>query len=254
MHVQFHGPEDGTPIVFLHGAMVAGWMWLGQVEGLPEYRCLLPDLPGMGASSGEPWLGIAESADAVAEVIRTQCPDGSAHVVGLSLGGLVALRLAERAPEQVRSLIVSGVPHGAVPLPLRALSAVMARLYGHPRGARLVAALFGIPDDESRAAFLDTAARTRPEALRAVMDEVASGALPAHPERIAVPTLLVVGERDSAPAIEAVPWLAARMPDAPGFVVPGVGHQWNAEAGPLFTEMVRSWVFASAVPVTFRAV
>ena len=253
MHVQSHGPEDGVPIVFLHGAMVAGWMWLGQVEGLPGYRCLLPDLPGMGASADVPWRGIAESADTVAEVIGAACPEGSAHVVGLSLGGLVALRLAERAPERVRSLIVSGVPRGAVPSPLRILSAVMARLYGRPVGARLVAALFGIPDDESRDAFLETAARTRPEALRAVMDEVAAGALPAQPEAIAVPTLLVVGERDTGPARAAVPWLAARMPAARGCVVPGVGHQWNAENGALFTEMVSAWVSARTVPESFRA-
>ena len=56
MYVAESGPADGTPIVFLHGAMVAGWMWTEQVQGLAEYRCLVPDLPGMGRSGDDTWV------------------------------------------------------------------------------------------------------------------------------------------------------------------------------------------------------
>ena len=56
MYVDEHGPDDGVPIVFLHGSVVAGWMWMGQVQDLSEFRCLLPDLPGIRLLpvSGEP--------------------------------------------------------------------------------------------------------------------------------------------------------------------------------------------------------
>jgi pimeloyl-ACP methyl ester carboxylesterase len=62
MYLEEHGPVDGAPIVFLHGSMVAGWMWLGQVDGLPDHRCLLPDLPGIGRSADEPWVSFADAA------------------------------------------------------------------------------------------------------------------------------------------------------------------------------------------------
>lgn len=123
--VQEHGPEDGAPIVFLHGSMVAGWMWLGQVEGLPGHRCLLPDFPGVGGSFDEEWVSFADTADRLAGSIRDGCAGGSAHLVGLSLGGIVALHVALRHPDVARSILVSGVPSGSIPFALRALSSLM---------------------------------------------------------------------------------------------------------------------------------
>lgn len=244
MHVIEVGAEAGTPIVFLHGAMVASWMWLGQTEGLPEYRCLLPDLPGMGRSGGEPWIGLADTADQVAEIIRSRCSDQRAHIVGLSLGGLVGLNVAVRHSKAVSSLVVSGVPHGPTPLPLRMLSRAMLALYGNARGAGLVARLLGIPDDESRAAFVETAQSTNPAALRAVMDEVFVNPLPDGLDGATTPTLAVVGTKDTTVARRAVGHLQKCMPDARGCLVPDVGHQWNAEQPVLFTDMVRAWVEA----------
>lgn len=242
MHLESYGPADGTPVVFLHGAMVGGWMWLGQVEDLPAYRCLVPDLPGMDRSGDEPWLGMAATADAVAEAIGAHGAGGSAHVVGLSLGAIVGLHVAARHPARVRSLLVSGVPYGDIPAPLRLLSRVMLELYRRPRGARLVARLFGIPDDESLTAFLATARRTDPAALRAVTAEVNRSPLPADLGAIEAPTLAVVGAKDTAPARRAVPNLARAIPGAIGRTVPGVGHQWNAEDRALFSAVVQAWV------------
>lgn len=115
MEIDGYGPVDGTPVVFLHGSMVAGWMWLGQVERLPEYRCLLPDFPGIGRSANETWVSFADTADRVAAVVSERRGGGSAHVVGLSLGGIIGLNLAAQHPESVRSLLVSGVPIESLP-------------------------------------------------------------------------------------------------------------------------------------------
>lgn len=73
-------------------------MWTQQVDDLAEYHCLVPDLPGFGHSADDNWLSLADTADRVADVIRAQTPDGRAHDVGLSLGGLVGLHLAVRHP------------------------------------------------------------------------------------------------------------------------------------------------------------
>lgn len=83
MYVEEHGPADGVPVVFLHGSMVAGWIWLNQVERLPSYRCLLSDLPGIGRSSGDEWVSFSDTADRIVGLIRIRCANGSAHVVGL---------------------------------------------------------------------------------------------------------------------------------------------------------------------------
>ncbi|HQA24146.1 MAG TPA: alpha/beta hydrolase, partial [Rhodoglobus sp.] len=102
-YLEFDGP--GSTLVFLHGGNVAGWMWGQQVPAFADHHVLVPDYPGFGASNDEPWISIAATADAVAELIATT--GGPAHVVGLSLGSSVALELAARHPEQVSSLFLA---------------------------------------------------------------------------------------------------------------------------------------------------
>ena len=242
MYVEEQGPQDGDPILFLHGSMVAGWMWTEQVAALAAtHRTIVPDLPGLGKSGAEPWTSFAGVAETVGEDLARRSPEG-AHVVGLSLGGIIALNLAVSRPELCRSLLVSGVPSAAVSGPLRLLNRTMAAIYGTSLGARIIGRVFGMPDQESLDAFVATAKATDRSAIRAIVAEVSSGPLPDRLETIAVSTLAVVGEKDTKLAREAVPLLAAAIPDARGAQVPSVGHQWNAEAPDLFTEMIRTWV------------
>jgi len=69
---------------------------------LPGRRLIVPDLPGHAGSSPLPAPTIAGFADALAPLL-----DESAGVVGHSLGGVVALRLAERHPDRVRGLVLA---------------------------------------------------------------------------------------------------------------------------------------------------
>jgi pimeloyl-ACP methyl ester carboxylesterase len=248
MHVAEFGPTDGPPIVFLHGSMVAGWMWMGQVAHLSsDHRIIVPDLPGFDRSAEHEWVSAAATAENVAELIADRCIGGSAHVVGLSLGGIVGLWLARDHPARVRSLLVSGVPFGSIPRSVQAVSRVLLWLYQRSWGARLVAKAFGMPDDESMEAFVGSAQRTDPRALESIMAEVNEAPLPDGLERITTSVLSVVGEKDTEPARRAVRHLVTVVSRAEGRQVQGVGHQWNAEAPELFSEMVRAWVDAGSI-------
>ncbi len=247
MHVEERGRDQAPAIVFLHGSMVAGWMWTEQVDALSDaYRTIVPDLPGIGASASDEWTSFAGAASAVADEIGRRAPEG-AHIVGLSLGGIVALNLGASHPEVCRSLLVSGVPSGTLSVPLRLLSRAMGAVYGTRLRSRMIGRLFGLPDAESMTAFVATALATDRSAIKAISSEVASRPLPAGLERVTIPTLAVVGQKDTKPAKRTVPWLAATMPNAKGAEVPGVGHQWNAEEPTLFSDMVRAWVAEQAL-------
>ena len=242
MYIEEHGPHEAETIIFLHGSMVAGWMWTEQIAGLSvTHRTIVPDLPGLGRSGSEEWTSFAGVAEAVGADLAQRAPEG-AHVVGLSLGGIIALNLATSRPELCRSLLVSGVPGSALSGPLRLVNRVMATLYGTSFGARLIGRAFGMPDDESMDAFVDTARSTDRAAIKAIVSEVSSRPIPDRLEAIPVRTLAVVGEKDTKLAKAAVPLLVDTIPGARGATVPGVGHQWNAEAPELFTAMVRAWV------------
>jgi pimeloyl-ACP methyl ester carboxylesterase len=105
---------DGTPrVVFLHGGGQNAHTWDTVIVGLGEPALAL-DLPGHGRSA---WredgdYGPKLNAVAVQPVVRELAPDADL-VVGMSLGGLTAIRLAVAAPELVRRLVLVDVTPSA---------------------------------------------------------------------------------------------------------------------------------------------
>ena len=105
--VDVAGPRTAHPIVFVHGVMFTRKMWGPQRDALADdYRVVVPDLPGHGARADEEF-DMGRALAFVDEVVETVA-DGRATVVGLSLGGYVATAFANRHPEKVDGLVVSG--------------------------------------------------------------------------------------------------------------------------------------------------
>ncbi len=123
-----HGPPDAPAIVFVHGTRLTGSMWVAQQLALAgTYRTIALDLPGHGRRADTPFT-LEGAADVVAETITTHAPGGRAVVVGLSLGGYVAMALAAREPERVRGLVLSGAtaePVGLRSVPYSAFAGAM---------------------------------------------------------------------------------------------------------------------------------
>jgi pimeloyl-ACP methyl ester carboxylesterase len=96
---------EGAPVVFIQGVGVQGDAWRPQVDALSaRYSCLWFDNRGVGQSQpAAPQLVVDRMARDTAAILDAEhC--AAAHVVGHSLGGLVALRLALSARQRVLSL------------------------------------------------------------------------------------------------------------------------------------------------------
>jgi pimeloyl-ACP methyl ester carboxylesterase len=96
---------EGEPLLLVHGlgGSAANWLALAPLL-LPGRRLIVPELPGHGGSDPLPAAaGLSAYADALAPLL-----DGPSGVVGHSLGGAIALRLAIRRPELVRGLVLAG--------------------------------------------------------------------------------------------------------------------------------------------------
>jgi pimeloyl-ACP methyl ester carboxylesterase len=110
-----HG--EGPPVVMIQGVGVGALGWHPQVEALSSrFRCLCFDNRGFGAS--QPFDGALTVESMAEDVLALMDAQGwpSAHVMGHSLGGLVALYLARKARERVRSLaLLCTFASGAVP-------------------------------------------------------------------------------------------------------------------------------------------
>jgi pimeloyl-ACP methyl ester carboxylesterase len=222
----------GAPVLLLHGLGSCAGDWAWQLPVLQSaYRVVAVDLPGHGAS---PVAGgvvtIERMADEVAALLAQITPE-PAHVVGLSLGACVALRLALQAPASVRSLTLVN-PFACVrprgPGDLGRLATRLALLAAAPMptlAAYVARRLFPWPEQRAlyEAAVASLAATSRrgyAAALRALARFDARGQLAA----IRRPTLVVSGDRDTVVPLEAKLRLAAAIPGARMAVVPGSGH------------------------------
>jgi pimeloyl-ACP methyl ester carboxylesterase len=108
LHYLIDGPSNGTPVVLVHGLGGAALNWVDVAPLLAErYRVLVPDLPGHGLSTPLAAVpNLAVFADRIALVAEREgmLP---ATIVGHSLGGVVALRLALRRPDDVTGLVLA---------------------------------------------------------------------------------------------------------------------------------------------------
>lgn len=126
------GPTDAPAIVFVHGTRLCRTMWRAQLDDLADrFHVIAVDLPGHGMRAGERFT-VEAAAARVGDVIESVAR-GRAVVVGLSLGGYVAMDLAARRPELVRGLVLSGAtaePVGLRAWPFLALAWAMERFDG----------------------------------------------------------------------------------------------------------------------------
>jgi pimeloyl-ACP methyl ester carboxylesterase len=117
-------------LVFLHGTRLTGAQWTPQVDALAgEFRCLTPDLPGHGVNAAIPFT--LDAATALVARVVEEAASGPAILVGLSLGGYVAMDVAARRPELVRGLVIAGAtaePTSYRAIPYRALGLALGRI------------------------------------------------------------------------------------------------------------------------------
>ncbi len=239
------GSSNAPAIVFLHGTRLTRASWSAQMVALADEFCVVAvDLPGHGVLVDDPFE-LEAAADHVGDLISTVL-GRPAVVVGLSLGGYVAMALAARRPELVRGLVLSGAtaePIGMRAVPYRALAWAMARFDG-PRldalNARFFRARF-VPDIADPILAAGFWSRGGSVALRALVGERFAPRLAAYPG----PTLIVNGEYDLMFRL-ATRTFARAARDARRVRLRGATHLANLDRPEAFSEAVRR--FARSLP------
>jgi pimeloyl-ACP methyl ester carboxylesterase len=231
-------------LVFLHGSGDSARAWDRVTPLLSDFSCIALDLPGHGAQVARPGpaqMSVADYADAVR---TTLARDGLAGVclVGHSLGGAVALRLALEHPALVRRLVLVGT--GAR---LRVLPALLDAAKQAPADAaeRLVMTAFAPGNEREAYAY---AARLAPTAQGVLYRDLAACDafdMMAELGRIAQPTLILVGAEDRMTPPKYARFLAEHLEQATLVTVPDVGHYLPAEAPAAVAEAIRQWLAAA---------
>jgi 3-oxoadipate enol-lactonase len=248
MAVEISG--DGDPVLLLHGLGGTSNTWTPLAAAFVRHRTIRPDLPGSGRSCAvEGALSIAR----LVEFACLACDEASAervHVVGHSLGTIVALHLAASQPARIRSLALFGPlacpPDGARPaLRARAAKARSDGVGGMQEIADALAATSVSRDAHERravavAAMRESVMRQDPDGYARLCEALADAQAP-DLAAIACPALLATGDEDVVAPPQSVRALGDRIRESQVRVVSRCGHWTPFERPDECVELLRSF-------------
>lgn len=248
--IAYERAGEGPAIVLLHGFSQDGRAWRPQLEALSnQFTVIAWDAPGAGRSSDPPeTFGIGDWAECLAGFL-----DGlgikTAHILGLSWGGLLAQEYYRRHPEHFRTLILAdSYPgwRGALPQ-----AVAEDRLASCKRDSELPPAKF-VPrylpqmlsekaDPAIRKELAGIMSDSHPLGFRLMATTLAETDTRELLPKISVPTLLIWGEADVRSPIAIGYQMRDAIPGATLETLPGVGHVSNLEAPEQFNRYVRDF-------------
>ncbi len=232
------GPRGGVPVVFVHPAGLDLTYWDAQIEGLCDrYDIVAFDLPGHGRSPGTPadWT-LENAALMLAQVIR-ETGAGAAHVVGLSVGSVIAQTLAVTQPGLVRSLTLMGA---AAIFSEAGRNAMLERSRVLREGGmqRVVQSSierwFAKETIARRPDLIDRATKTLladdPLVHAALWDMMYGFDVRSELSRVTCPTLIITGELDGSTPSSAAQAIHEQIAGSQVEILPGLSHMVTLEA------------------------
>ncbi len=261
MHLLDPNPGGERTVLLLHGLGANASSWTLQFGPLIEagFRPLAPDLPGFGQSiyDGRGWnlRRVARELAGLLDDLKVDQVD----VVGLSMGGVIAQRLALDFPSRVRKLVLASTFGALRPERFSGWYYLLRRVAlvsfkGIPDQAEFVARrLFPADDQEPlRRLLVEQITQADPRAYQAAMRALGWFDSRRALSRISVPTLVITGLQDGtvSPAVQAQ--LVKHIRGARQVTVAGAGHAVSADHPNEFNQALLSFllepVFAAGAP------
>lgn len=240
---------QGQPLLFIHGLGSSTRDWESQVpEFSQSHQVITFDLRGHGQSDkpSGPYSIPLMAADTAAllKALGIQ----SAHVVGISLGGGVAIQLALDAPELVKTLVVvnSGPAMGTSAADARKEiegRVALVQQYGmRAMGEALGPRLFPKPEHASlRQTFVERWAENDPRAYVDALLALADWNVIDQIKSIRCPTLVIAADQDYTPVALKEAYIKL-MPDARLIVIPDSRHATPIERPQQFNETLKQFL------------
>jgi len=241
----------GPPLILLHGATSdAARDFRGVLPALSHaFRCYTPDARGHARTRWDTAAGgfsadwLADDLLAFADALELE----TFHLLGFSLGAMTALRVAVRAPERLRTLVVVGITTDREPR-----ASVARRLMDPVRIDRADPAWAA---DLSRRHDPGQGEGAWRALLPAIARDVASQSLltPRQIRTIDPPTLVAVGDRDPFVPVDAAWRLSRSVLDGRLLVLPDAGHEALAERPAIATEALEEFYRSTEAVARRRA-
>jgi pimeloyl-ACP methyl ester carboxylesterase len=249
MKIAWESRGSGPPVLLVQGLGYGRWGWDPVVPGLAErFSVLTFDNRGIGESDKPPGPYSAREMAADALQVMDEAGLERAHVVGSSLGGMIAQEVAALAPARVDRLVLcSTTPGGpdAVPMPEVTVRLLADAPTLDPQEAlrRFVANALGRAAPVGLVEEISALRLTNPPDPAGWQAQAAAGTtFPGVDGAITAPTLIVHGTDDNVVDHRNAELLAARIPNARVELVPGGGHLFFWEQPDTFVRIVSEFL------------
>jgi 2-hydroxy-6-oxonona-2,4-dienedioate hydrolase len=250
-----HG--SGPVLVMQHGFMGGGGYWLPQLAAFAsEYDVIAPDLPGFAGSRDElVETSIEGHARAVVHLLDALAIPRF-HLIGHSMGGMIAQQIALDSPERVSRLVLYGTTSsGHLPDRFESLAETIGRLEQEPaqRSADRIAATW-FADGEASPYYplcVEAGRGTGKQAAIAALTAIGRWDVTPRLKEIDLPSLVICGDRDRSISSEQAYLLSRLIKNSHLCIVPGCAHCAHLEAPELFNHVVRAFLSKSTSSLHF---
>lgn len=230
---------EGETVIFLHGIGGEAEAFLPLMARLSGYRCIAWNMPGYRDSAplaqGFSFAALSEALGAFLDRLKAE----PVHLVGHSIGGMLALEHAVRQPGQVESLALIGTTpafggrdDSFKKAFLEARLAPLERGLGMEQmGAQAAPHLVGPGAGAAVVEEIGAAIGRVPEATwRGILECLVTFDRRSDLARLPHPCCLIAGEHDSNAPARTMARMAEALPDADYRALPGIGHMIPQEA------------------------
>ncbi|MEU3644895.1 3-oxoadipate enol-lactonase [Lentzea sp. NPDC034063] len=230
VHHVVTGRPDGPVVVLSNSLGSTLEMWDANAGALEEhFRVVRYDTRGHGRSPVVPGPHTIDTLAGDLVGLLDRVGVKKAHLVGLSLGGMTALRVATRSPERVDRLAVLCTSACLGPAANWTDRAALVRAQGTKAVAKAVVERWFTPAHQDRARWEAMVSATPAEGYAGCCEAIATMDQRADLARISAPTLAIAGADDPATPPHHLEEIATSVQDGRLLVVPGAAHLANAE-------------------------
>lgn len=244
---------DGPPVLFVHGFPITGEMWYDTAAQLADsYRCIVPDLRGLGRSDVCEIVSMSRFADDLSELLGALGETRPVALVGLSMGGIISFEFFRRHRAKLCALgLVCTRANDETSEGAARRHALADAVLRHGSRFAVDAMIDGIFAPLAPAALK---ARWRPvmESCPPVGVAAAARALATRREsfstlpQIDVPTLVVAGRDDTLTAPAGLEEMHRAIPRSQYVCIDNSGHVPPIEQPALFTAALRAFLDTAA--------
>lgn len=247
----------GAPLLFVHGHPFDHAMWAPQLAAfVGHYQVIAPDLRGYGKSDVQPGMVLLDELALDLAVLLDELGLTQVTLIGLSMGGQIALEFARLFPQRVKRLVLCATSAKAeTPASYQKRIVVSEVLAAHGMAAYCAEAL---PNFFSAQTF-----STRPDIVETVRQMIlktpklgAAATNRGRAERrdhtailptLTMPSLIIVGAVDVFTPVTESQYMLERLPNAEMHVIAGVGHLPNLEAATEFNAILTRFLVKTAM-------